>query len=273
VVAIYQTLGIDPIAFVAGKARERGLTLEVPPGLAIEHLMNEEFASALSGTGVVHALDRAVAATGDSLAGKRASVQGFGSVGRAAVDALVKHGVAVVAVSDVHGTVYHPDGLDPVFLAHSGNRRSGEIDRDQLPAGCRLLLGDEWLAAPCDVLVPAAIADSITLVNVLAVHPEVQFVVEGANGPISVDAEQLLEDGGVTVLPDFVANAGSAVAFGLLVTGESTLDTVSEDYLNRIAVAVDRCTDRSGTGERYTRGRAMAMAEEYLTALSDDNSY
>ncbi|OXM45190.1 Glu/Leu/Phe/Val dehydrogenase dimerization domain-containing protein [Amycolatopsis alba] len=267
VVAIYRGLGIDLISFVVAKAAERGKVLDVPDGITVEHLLNEEFAGTLSGSGAVHALEAAAAVTGATLHGKRAAVQGFGSVGHAAAVALANAGLSVVTVSDVHGVVHNPDGFSPEFLA-SARVGSGEIDRDRLPAGTRLLPGHDWLSLPASVLVPAATAGSITTGNLASVHPDVRFVVEGANDPLTVEAEQALEDRGVTVLPDFIANAGSAVTFGLLVTGESTLDKVADEFRNRIDRAIQACVPAGGGAPRYVRDRALARARAYLATVS-----
>jgi glutamate dehydrogenase (NAD(P)+) len=268
VVSIYRGLDIDPVAFVQEKARDRGTALRLPEGLTVEHLMNDQFAGALAGNGVVHALAVAASVVDLPLSGKRVSVQGFGNVGHAAALACAQTGLTVVAVSDVHGVVYNPAGLDAGWLAEA-RVGQGDIDRDALPAGSEPLPGTAWCELPADVLLPAATADCITVANAATVHPDVRIIVEGANGPVTVAAERLLADRGVTVVPDFVANAGLAVTFGLLVTGESTVEEVAGETFTRIGNAVEACVPDRGGAPPYVRDRALANAERYLASVRD----
>lgn len=262
VMAVYQHIGLDPVRFVIGHNAARGLQLDVPADLGLGDLMNEEFAGVLAGNGAVHALSAAIASCGqDNPAVLRGAVQGFGTVGLAAARALSQLGVTVVTVADAAGTLHHPDGLDVEALA-AARTSDGLIDRSRMTGAVQSLDRDRWHTLPAEVLVPAAVSRVIREDNVNEVTPHARYLVEGANAPLTDGAEKALEQRGVTVVPDFLANAGSAVAFGLLITGEATVATVMETYLARIAAAVSGCV--AGQDGESARERATAMARQFL---------
>ena len=135
-----------------------------------------------------------------------AAVQGFGKVGALAALYLQEQGVRVVAVSDVHGAVHDPAGLDVRSLLRDARTPGYSVaDSGQ---GERLT-NDELLALDVDVLVPAALDGAISEDNVDAVRA--RFVVEGANGPTTPYADAVLADRGVVVVPDILANAGGVI--------------------------------------------------------------
>ena len=133
----------------------------------------------------------------------RTAIQGFGNVGSHAAKYLHESAMPVVAVSDVSGAYYDPEGLDiPELLRYAlGNKGSleGYSGAQKLPA-------DELLYLDADLLIPAALGDVITAKNVDKVRAK--WIIEGANGPIDPEADQSLEKRGVLVLPDILANAG-----------------------------------------------------------------
>ncbi len=138
------------------------------------------------------------------------AVQGFGKVGAAAAQAFDRAGCRVVAVSDISGDYYAPAGLDlEAMVAYTRETLDHSLegyatpDCDRLPAGTLLEL-------PIDLLVPAALEGQITRHNVGSVRAS--MIVEGANGPTTEEADRILEDRGVTVVPDILANAGGVVA-------------------------------------------------------------
>lgn len=135
-----------------------------------------------------------------------AVVQGFGKVGALAARYLVDEGIRVIAVSDVHGGVHNSDGLDVEALQNAyGHEIESVVD---WPHGDRIS-NAELLALETDVLVPAALENAITAANVDTVRAT--FIVEGANGPTSPEADDVLADRGVTVVPDILANAGGVI--------------------------------------------------------------
>ncbi|MER6817281.1 Glu/Leu/Phe/Val dehydrogenase dimerization domain-containing protein [Spirillospora sp. NPDC000708] len=163
----------------------------------------------VTGYGVAEAADAAARDAGMELSGARVAVQGFGAVGHAAARRLTELGATVVAVSTVHGALYDPDGLDVARLlalrAEAGDAAVREYGGRLLDAGAELLV-------PADVLVPAALQDVIGAD--VAARIRARIVVEGANLPTDGPAQRVLAARGVTVVPDFVANAGGVVAAG-----------------------------------------------------------
>jgi glutamate dehydrogenase (NAD(P)+) len=136
------------------------------------------------------------------LVGARVAVQGFGNVGNATARAFHDAGARLIAVQDVHGTVFNDAGIDPhALLAHL---KAGGAWSD-FP-GASLIPGEQFWGLDCDVLVPAALEGQITTAN--AGQVRARIVVEGANGPTTPEAEDMLHDRGCTVLPDVLANAG-----------------------------------------------------------------
>ncbi len=137
--------------------------------------------------------------------GARFAIQGFGNVGSHAARLFHEDGATVVAVSDVHGAVMNPQGLDvPALFEHA--RRTGTV---QGFAGGTACTNEDVLTAECDVLVPAALGGSID--KVLAEAVRARFVVEGANGPCTPEADEVFEKKGIVVVPDILASAGGVV--------------------------------------------------------------
>ena len=130
------------------------------------------------------------------------AVQGYGNVGSSAARALAAEGCTVIAVSDQHGGVYNPGGLDLKAL-DAYVRASRTVVG--FPGGSGLS-NEELLALPCTVLVPAALENQITALN--APDVRARLIVEGANGPTTPEADRILYDRGVLVIPDILANAG-----------------------------------------------------------------
>jgi glutamate dehydrogenase (NAD(P)+) len=130
------------------------------------------------------------------------AVQGFGNVGFHAAQLIDERGATVVAVSEKNGGIYNDKGID---LAAAGlyYRENGTLADfpNSDPIG-----NDELLACDCEVLIPAAMENTLTADA--APHVKARIVVEGANGPTTPDADAILRDNGVTVLPDILSNAG-----------------------------------------------------------------
>jgi glutamate dehydrogenase (NAD(P)+) len=138
------------------------------------------------------------------------AVQGFGKVGAAAARALAASGCTVVAISDLSGDYYAPAGLDiKAAIAHVASTEDGLLtgfaheDCGWLPSGSLLEL-------PVDLLVPAAMEGQITTENLDRIRAT--MIVEGANGPVTAEADRILGDWGVVIVPDILANAGGVVA-------------------------------------------------------------
>ena len=132
-------------------------------------------------------------------------IQGFGNVGSTCARIFHEMGAKVIAVSDTSGGVYNPSGLViPELIEHKNmtGRVTGFDKGENVP-------GEEIFSIPCDVLVPAALGHQITKDN--APKIEARIISEGANAPIEPEAEKILIDKGVDIIPDILANAGGVV--------------------------------------------------------------
>jgi glutamate dehydrogenase/leucine dehydrogenase len=135
------------------------------------------------------------------IAGAKVAVQGFGNVGSVSADLLAKDGAKIVAVSDVTGGVHNPAGLDvPALLRWAADHRGVA----GFPGGKPLTTS--ILEYSCDILIPAALENQITREN--AGRIQAKIVAEGANGPTTPDADKILENKGVFVIPDILCNSG-----------------------------------------------------------------
>jgi len=130
------------------------------------------------------------------------AVQGFGNVGSITAKLAAQHGLTVLAVSDSSGAIYNANGLDiPRVIEHK--RQTGSVVGF---AGADDMPGDEVLTTECDVLVPAALECAIHKGN--ADQVSARIIAEVANGPTTPEAQAILEDKGIFVVPDILANAG-----------------------------------------------------------------
>ncbi|MHB1134983.1 MAG: Glu/Leu/Phe/Val family dehydrogenase, partial [Chloroflexota bacterium] len=137
------------------------------------------------------------------------AVQGFGKVGAAAATALAREGCRVQAIGDVSGALYRAQGLDVAALREEARRAPQRLLTDFAEHYLERLSNDDLLALPVDLLVPAAMEGQITRHNAARVGARV--VVEGANGPTTAEADRLLAERGVVVVPDILANAGGVI--------------------------------------------------------------
>jgi glutamate dehydrogenase/leucine dehydrogenase len=137
------------------------------------------------------------------------AVQGFGKVGRWAAATLADAGARIVAISDWAGGAYAPRGLDvQTAMVYAAEHEDGHL-REFRGGGAESISNAELLALDVDVLIPAAVENQIHEDNAEAVRA--RMVVEGANGPITAEADDILRDRGVVVVPDILANAGGVV--------------------------------------------------------------
>jgi glutamate dehydrogenase/leucine dehydrogenase len=155
-----------------------------------------------TGRGVMYVLRKFLSTRGKSLEGMKVAVQGFGNVGYHAARLLDEQGAKVVAITERASGIYNENGLDVVAL---GNYYKNSKTLEGFGEG-DTIANDELLTCECDVLVPAAMEN--TLNSDVAPHVQATIVVEGANGPTTPGADAILRDNGVTLLPDILANAG-----------------------------------------------------------------
>jgi glutamate dehydrogenase (NAD(P)+) len=155
-----------------------------------------------TGAGVVMTAERACHRLGLDLAAQRCVVQGFGNVGGVAASELHEKGATVIAISDISGGLHDPDGLDVPSL-HAYIVEHGSLEGYE--HGVRLT-NEELLELPCDILFVAAREDQLTGENAGRVHAK--LIVEGANGPTTIEADAIFAERGIPVVPDILANAG-----------------------------------------------------------------
>ncbi|QPV62597.1 Glu/Leu/Phe/Val dehydrogenase [Halosimplex litoreum] len=192
------------------------------------------------------------------LAEATVAVQGFGSVGANAARLLDDWGATVVAVSDVTGAAYDPDGLDTRSIpSHEEQPEAVAAHAD------RTIPNGELLELDVDVLVPAAVGNAITEANVSEVRADV--VVEGANGPVSFAADEILADRGVSVIPDILANAGGVTVsyFEWLqdINRRSwSAERVNEELETEMLAAFEAVADEFESSDGTWRDAAYAVA-------------
>jgi glutamate dehydrogenase (NAD(P)+) len=155
-----------------------------------------------TGAGVVMTAERACHRLGLQLDTQRCVVQGFGNVGGVAATELYDQGATVIAVSDISGGLYNPTGLDVPEL-HEYVVEHGSLEGYD---GGERISNEELLELPCDLLIVAAREDQLTAENAGRVHAK--LIVEGANGPTTLEADAILAERGIVVVPDILANAG-----------------------------------------------------------------
>jgi glutamate dehydrogenase/leucine dehydrogenase len=155
-----------------------------------------------TGIGVIHCIKQASENNGLKLKGASVAIQGFGNVGYHAAEAAQEIGCKVIAVSDSTGGIYCPDGLNPQeVLKHKEKTRSVQNYK-----GCRNITNQELLELQCDVLIPAALENQITQKN--ADNIKAKMVAEAANGPTTPQADKVLHEKGICLIPDILANSG-----------------------------------------------------------------
>lgn len=188
-------------AFITGKPLEKG-------GSA-----GRDIATALGG---VYVLEEALKKLKQKSAGKTIAIQGFGNAGMNAAKLLHERGYKIVAVSDSQGGVYNEEGIIPA-KAEEVKKAGGMLgcyclgtvcSLEQMPkeGPCRFISNEELLELPVDILIPAALGHVITKENVPNIKAKV--ILELANGPTTADAEAILKEKGIIVIPDILANAG-----------------------------------------------------------------
>ena len=158
-----------------------------------------------TGRGLLYILQAAAQARGLPVDGGTIAIQGFGNVGGVAAGLLSRVGGRVVAISDASGGISNPRGLDVDALRHykqDGGKLVDSRNGDKIT-------NEELLSLPVDFLMPAALESQITGRN--ASQVKAKMIVEGANGPTTPEADAILADSGVLVVPDILANAGGVI--------------------------------------------------------------
>ncbi len=188
-----------------------------------------------TGRGVVYTAIAAAKRIGLDLHGARVVVQGFGNVGSIAAKLIAEAGATVVAVSDVTGGYYNPKGLDiPAMIRY--NRSNGSLTG--YPEA-EPMSNAELLLLPCEVLIPAALESQLTEDN--APQIKARLIVEGANGPTTPEADRVLVDRGITLVPDILANAGGVtVSYFEWVQALQAFAWTEQEVNSRLKYIMDR---------------------------------
>jgi glutamate dehydrogenase (NAD(P)+) len=209
-----------------------------------------------TGAGVVMTTERACHRLGLPLEQQHCVVQGFGNVGGVAASELHDKGARVVAVSDISGGVHAESGLDVPEL-HEYVAEHGSLEGYDR---CDRITNEELLELPCDVLVVAAREDQLTAENAARVHAK--LIVEGANGPTTLEADAIFGDRGIPVVPDILANAGGVtVSYFEWVQDLGRLFWTREEIRGRLADKMMDAFDRvySVSEEKKITLRQSAM--------------
>ena len=229
--------------------------------------------SEATGRGVLIAVREAAKRAGLPLDGARVVVQGYGNVGYHAARLLAHHGCVVTAVSDSSSAVHSTSGLDPDDIKQhktANGSFAGYASGDSIPP-------DQLLEIPCDVLVPAALEGEITGRN--ADRIAARIIVEGANGPTTPEADAILYDKGVLVVPDILANAGGVVVSYFEWVQDIQryfwdIDEVNSKMESILVRSFDQVADMAHKDRISMRDAAMSIAvSRVVTAVEDRGVY
>ncbi|CDR02342.1 Glu/Leu/Phe/Val family dehydrogenase [Streptomyces iranensis] len=250
-------------AIVQDELGDRGAAVGTPGhlgGVAYDEL-------GVTGYGVAEAADAAAQHLRLPLGGARVAIQGFGAVGHAAAVRFAELGATVVAVSTAKGALHDPAGLDVPAL-RTAREEHGDDFVTRHHQGIAVPPGQE-LTVDCDILVPAALQDVID--ETIAHRIKAKLVVEGANLPTSPQAQSILAERGISLLPDFVANAGGVVAAAFAMDARysgfrpetSTIfETISKRLRANAVTVLEEAQRRATTPHIAGRG----LAEERVRA-------
>jgi glutamate dehydrogenase (NAD(P)+) len=218
-----------------------------------------------TGRGVVYCVEEAAAHLGMELAGATGVVQGFGNVGSHAARFLADAGVRVTAVSDVSGGIHAPEGLD--IEAVEGWVRENRFLEGYPNADP--ITNEELLELECDILAPCALQNQITAEN--APRVRCRILAEGANGPTTLEADEILGEKGVFILPDILANAGGVtVSYFEWVQGTQnfmwTLDEINGRLRDQLSNAFNRVVTRAEASRLDMRSAALVEGIARVTS-------
>jgi glutamate dehydrogenase/leucine dehydrogenase len=215
-----------------------------------------------TGYGLAVAADEAAAAGVFELHGARVAIQGFGAVGTHTARFLSERGACIVAVSDRRGATGDPTGL-PVDDLIAWTRAGGQLA--EFAAGTPLVR-ESVIGTDCDILVPAARPDVISEAN--AHEVKAKLVLEGANIPVTTEAEATLHNRGVLCLPDFLVNAGGVICASAEYAGESrarAFDLIAQTVRENTAAVIEGSMTRSVLPRVVAEELAAANVREAMS--------
>jgi glutamate dehydrogenase/leucine dehydrogenase len=210
-----------------------------------------------TGNGVVATVVAACDAKNLRMNRLRVAIHGFGNVGSAAARAFVRRGASVIAVADVSGGLYDAEGLDierlSVYAEATGSIKG-------FPGG-REISAAEVLETDCDVLVPAAAASVVNEKN--AARIPAHIIAEGANAPLTPEADEILNQRGTFIIPDILCNAGGVYVSFLEYTQETQRDQMTREEVDR------RLSERMENTFREVYSRSQASKDTMRHAAMD----
>ncbi len=189
--------------------------------------------------------------------GVRVAVQGFGNVGSHTAQFMVNNGAKVIAVSNSKNTWYSAGGLDiDAMFAHMAKAPRRKLDGYEAP-GVEVMSREKIFSVDCDVLVPCALEGCINEKN--AADVRAKYVVEGANGPVTPEADAILQDKGVITIPDFLANSGGVIgSYFEWAQNLSGLSWTKEEYDTRLRKMIH---DNFNLVWNYSLSKAIPMRQ------------
>lgn len=242
----------DEVGRVVGLPREIG-------GIPLDEI-------GATGWGLSNAVDVALEYCDFELQGARVVIQGFGAVGKHTSRFLTQKGAILVAVADSVGAIHNPAGLDVDRLLELKNAASSVIDYDD----AEKLDRDAVIDVECDIWIPAARPDVVNEDNVHRLNT--RLVVEGANIPFTHGAEKYLDEKGVLVIPDFIANAGGVICAAMEYHGASQAAALQaiEEKLRRNTAQVLEVSKREHI---LPREASMALAMQRINRAMSFRRY
>lgn len=242
----------DEVGRVVGLPREIG-------GIPLDEI-------GATGWGLSNAVDVALEYCDFELQGARVVIQGFGAVGKHTSRFLTQKGAILVAVADSAGAIHNPAGLDVDRLLELKNAASSVIDYDD----AEKLDRDAVIDVECDIWIPAARPDVVNEDNVHRLNT--RLVVEGANIPFTHGAEKYLDEKGVLVIPDFIANAGGVICAAMEYHGASQAAALQaiEEKLRRNTAQVLEVSKREHI---LPREASMALAMQRINRAMSFRRY
>ena len=208
-----------------------------------------------TGFGLARCAEVAASLCGLELKGATVAIEGFGNVGRPAARFLEDLGAKLVAASDSRGAIFDPAGIDSTRLA-AVKKKAGSVAAYE--GGQKLPIA-ELLTLPCDILVPAARPDCIHAGNAAAI--KARLILQGANIPATPEAETILHQRGVVVVPDFIANAGGVICAAVEYQGGSEA-AAFEQIAQKVGSNTEAVLRRSRQEGIEPRHAALDLARE-----------
>jgi glutamate dehydrogenase len=237
-----------------------------------------------TGYGVVFTLREALKELAIKPSETTAAVQGFGNVAQYAIELYHKLGGKTVCVScwdqddQTSYTFRRVSGIDLNELLAITDRFGGVDKSKARQAGYEVLPGDAWIEQEVDILIPAAIEHQITGDNVGKIHPKVRVIAEGANGPTTPEADKIIQERGIFLIPDFLANAGGVTcSYFEQVQGNMNYYWERDEVLGKLDVkmtsAFTAVSDLARKQKLYMRDAAYVIAVNRVARACRDRGW